>query len=94
MMLLTLGRPPPSWAAMLPQKFSAATTTSPPPPPRAAGAPGLPLRPQPDATATSASASGALRRRGSEPNIGRIRVSFGTGRLSAAGTSAPLAWAS
>ena len=56
MMLVTATLPPPSWAAMLPQKFSAAA--------RSMRLPGPPVedsaeRPHPTVTATSVSASAA-----------------------------------
>src|ERR1700730_13703344 len=78
MMLLTLARSPASWAAMLPQKFSAAMTVSlapRDPPPAEAAEGGAPLRPQPLASAASASPTAAARpmRRGGDVRCGISR---------------------
>src|SRR5438132_124751 len=73
-MLRTSARSPPSWAATLPQKFSAATTAILPAPPCEPDDAGAPLRPQPLASATSASAStslGAVSSGHAAPNVSR-----------------------
>src|SRR2546428_12047629 len=76
-MLRTSARSPPSWAATLPQKFSAATTAILPAPPCEPDDAGAPLRPQPLASATSASASAAPSRTGSPTRRGSIFIAGG-----------------